>query len=238
VTLMLPRPDTITPEQWKIVDEFHATYYNRATSWLGYPIIKNPMDLLIYQQLIVATQPQTIIECGTGGGGSALFFASVLALMGQGGQVVTIDTNGDLEKFYAWAFPDTPRTCFPAQRPASDNLLYLTANTIAPSTVRKVKALCEGRVMVVLDSTHTMEHVLDECELYGPLVTPGCYLVVEDINIAGHPVFPEWPDGGPYEACERFLAAHPEFTWEPSLVGYYLFSYNAYLQRRRAEDTH
>ena len=229
----MPRPESITPEQWKIVDEFHTLYYNRTSQWLGYPVLKNPIDMLMYQEIIVGTKPQTIIECGTGCGGSVRFFASILALISDGGQVISIDTNTDLQAFYRWAFPEHPGGVFPDTRPDAPGLHYITGNTIAPSTLRKVTALQHGRTMVVLDSTHSTQHVLDECELYAPFVTPDCYLVVEDINIAGHPVAPEWKDGGPYEAVATFLPAHPEFRWDASLVEHYLLSYHAWLQRVR-----
>jgi cephalosporin hydroxylase len=234
---LMPRPDTLTKDEWEVVDSFHKLYYNRSSHWLGYPVLKNTSDLIIYQEIIVGTRPETIIECGSGGGGSALFFASILALLGDGAQVISIDTNADVQQFYRWAFPKMPEGVYPDHRPDAPGLHFLTANTVAPSTLRKVKALQHGRTMVVLDSMHSTEHVLDECEIYGPLVSPGCYLVVEDVNIAGHPVLPEWKDGGPYDAVAQFLPAHPEFRWESSLVGHYLFSYNAYLQRHRDDES-
>jgi cephalosporin hydroxylase len=234
----MKRPDNnLTPEQWTIVDAFHNLLYNRPARWLGYPIIKNPMDLIIYQELINETRPDTIIECGTGGGGSTLFFASIMALLGTNGHIISIDTNADVDRFYKWAFPLLPDDHpLPRQRPEAPGIMYLTANSVAPSTIRRVQALAEGRVMVVLDSAHTTQHVLDECELYGPLVSDGCYLVVEDINICGHPVpMPDWPDGGPYDAVEIFLKDHAEFVWDPRWVAHYLLSYHAWLRRRPEE---
>src|SRR5262245_2673621 len=104
VTHPMARTDRLTRQEWKTVDAFHRLAYQRSCRWLGYPIIKTPIDLWIYQEILTLTRPQTIIECGTGGGGSALFFASILDLLG-GGQVLTIDDWTDLQAFYAWAFP-------------------------------------------------------------------------------------------------------------------------------------
>lgn len=67
------------------------------------------------------------------------------------------------------------------------------------------------RVMVILDSDHSLTHVAGELEAFAPLVTPGCYLIVEDTNINGHPVYPEFGPG-PMEAVLEFLPHHPEFV--------------------------
>ena len=72
------------------------------------------------------------------------------------------------------------------------------------------------RVMVVLDSNHTHEHVLRELELYAPLVTKGCYLVVCDTLIETMPEgsFPDrsWGKGNnPATAVSAFLASTDRF---------------------------
>ena len=86
-------------------------------------------------------------------------------------------------------------------RPEHDRITYLTGSSTADEVVAEVERLVAGheRVLVILDSDHSRDHVLDELRLYGPLVTPGSYLIVEDTNVNGHPVLPEHgpgPDGG------------------------------------------
>ena len=69
--------------------------------------------------------------------------------------------------------------------------------------------------MVVLDSDHARDHVLKEMEIYGPLVTAGQYMIVEDGNINGHPAYPDFGPG-PWEAIDEFLPRHPEFEADRS----------------------
>ena len=86
--------------------------------------------------------------------------------------------------------------------------------------------------MVVLDSNHSRDHVLRELEVYGPLVTPGCYLVVEDTNVNGHPVLPDHGPG-PMEAVEEFLATTDDFEVDRGRENRLLsFNPSGYLRRR------
>ncbi len=86
--------------------------------------------------------------------------------------------------------------------------------------------------MVILDSDHSRDHVLRELELYSPLVTPGCYLVVEDTNVNGHPVSPEFGPG-PMEAVEAFLETTNDFEVDRSREKLLLtFNPSGYLRRR------
>jgi cephalosporin hydroxylase len=64
------------------------------------------------------------------------------------------------------------------------------------------------RTMVILDSDHSRDHVLQELRLHAALVTPGCYLICEDSNMNGHPVLKSFGPG-PYEALQQYLAEVP-----------------------------
>lgn len=206
------------------VDDFHALYYNNfaqtweQTYWLGCKVLKCPLDLWIYQELLHRLQPDLVIECGTAHGGSALFLASIMDLLGHG-QVLTIDHCG-------------PAT-FPA-RPQHPRIHYHVGSSTAHHTLevaRDAALLCK-RVLVILDSDHRRDHVMLEMAAYAPLVTAGSYLIVEDSNINGHPV--EVTHGpGPMEAIDVFLPHHPEFEIDTDCEKFFLtFNPRGYLRRR------
>ena len=176
---------------------FELTYYHdytwNSTKWMGIPAMKYPSDAWSYQEILYETRPDLIIETGTNEGGSALFFASLFDFLGAG-QIVTID----LEHL---------PTC-----PVHPRIHYLIGSSTAPDILSEVKkfAAQARRVMVILDSDHSEKHVYEELGLYSPFVAAGCYLIVEDTNINGHPVAASFGPG-PMEALRRFLPAHPEF---------------------------
>ena len=172
---------------------FHAYYYNSAattwknTFWLGVPAQKTPQDLWIYQEIIKETAPDVLIETGTAEGGSAYYFATIFDLLGRG-RVISVDIETS------------------SKRPNHQRITYLAGSSTAPDLVSRVRSLIAPgeRVMVSLDSDHRKAHVLEELKTYSDLVTPGCYLVVEDTNVNGHPVYPDFGPG-PMEALREFL---------------------------------
>jgi cephalosporin hydroxylase len=90
-------------------------------------------------------------------------------------------------------------------------------------------------VLVILDSNHERDHVLDELRLYGPLVSSGSYLIVEDSNVNGHPVVPAFGPG-PSEAIADFLAETDEFSVDATREKFFLtFNPGGYL-RKRSDD--
>ena len=207
----------------KTTDRFHKLYFDAHlqgktwadTRWLGVPLAKCPLDLWVYQEILIETRPDMVVETGTFEGGSALFFASMFDLLGEG-TVVTVDIE--------------PRTGMPAHH----RITYLTGSSTAPEIVDQVKAHVAGarRVMVVLDSDHRRDHVLAELDAYADLVTPGCYLIVEDTNVNGHPVAPEFGPG-PTEAVGRFLDADNRFAVDQTQEKFLLtFNPGGFLRRR------
>lgn len=125
----------------------------------GVPAMKGVEDLARYKKVLEATRPGLIVQTGTAVGGSALWFAE------SGARVITIDVD--------------EAAIHPRTREAA---LVLIGSSTNPHVFAVVRAIADGheRVMVVLDSDHSSAHVRAEIALYGPLVTPGCYLVVED----------------------------------------------------------
>jgi cephalosporin hydroxylase len=187
---------------------FHSFFYNSETTWantywLGTPILKLPLDLWIYQEIIVETRPDVIIEAGTLKGGSALFFASICDLIDHG-RVVSID----IQDF---------------QPPRHKRVRYLIGSSTSSEIVEQVKsAISPGdRVMVTLDSDHSMNHVLNELRIYSKLVTKDAYLVVEDTNLNGHPIQRKYGPG-PMEAVHAFLKENHDFAIDHSKEKYLL----------------
>jgi cephalosporin hydroxylase len=160
------------------------------------PAMKGLEDLRRYQRVIQATQPDLIIQTGTAVGGSAMWFAYNWFAY-DGPHVITIDVNGD---------QIDPRVL------ESDWITTLIGSSTAEHIVNSVKSLASmcDRVMVILDSDHSGPHVRDEIRLYGPLVTEGCYLVVEDGVYDFAPDSPFNP--GPFDAIEACLAGND--GWE------------------------
>lgn len=207
-----------------LVDGFHELFYAHTrefethTRFLGHPIAKSPLDLWLLQQVIYRTQPDLIIETGTWLGGSAFFYASLFDLMqAPSGRVVSIDVEDRSNLL-----------------PGHQRITFLHGDSANPLTRDKVRSLFVGpstRVMVVLDSQHEADHVLKELSLWPDLVTPDCYLVVEDGNIGGHPVsFPEIDhDGGPTEALQAWLVnplVAPHWLVDRTIDTHYLFTFN------------
>jgi cephalosporin hydroxylase len=197
--------------QQKLVDAFHDLYYSLLNegrgvntirlSWLGHELFKCPMDLWLYQELIMTNRPDVIIETGTYRGGSAHYLASICELVGHG-KVITIDVN-------AWA---------DKARPHHRRLSYICGSSTSPSVLATVRKMVgrSKKVLVILDSDHSMAHVLAELSLYQQFIPMGGFMIVEDTNVNGHPTFPSHGPG-PWEAVDAFLANNPEFMADRSL---------------------
>lgn len=196
-------PLPVAAERQAIIDRFHRLYYDvgeaeggtwKRTTYFGIETWKCPFDIWVYQELLHEIRPELIVETGTHRGGSALFFAHQFDLLG-GGEVITVDVQPHPDK------PDHPRITYHHGSSLDDDFYGLVTD----------RARSLDRVMVVLDSDHSCRHVLAELERFAPLVSPGCHVVVEDSNVNGHPIYPEFGPG-PMEAIEAFLPDHPEFS--------------------------
>ena len=211
--------NTASPES---ADEFHRLFYETAYAkgdewnpkWMGVAALKCPFDLWVYQEILHETRPDVILETGTARGGSALFLASIFDMLGTG-EVVSIDIVRRPE------WPTHPR------------VTYLTGSSTSPAVLAEVRRRIAGtsRVMVILDSDHKKDHVLGELQAYAPLVTGGMYLIVEDTNINGRPVFPGFGPG-PGEAVDEFLAGNRAFVRDPARERFFVtFNPGGYLRR-------
>ena len=185
-------------------DVYEWTY---QWSWLGLPVIQMPTDIILMQELIWSTRPQLIIETGIARGGSLTLYGSILQLIGDG-KVVGIDI--DLRPHNREALD---------QHPLAHRWRIIEGSSTDPDVVAQVKELAAGldRVMVVLDSNHTHEHVFNELNCYAELVSSGQYLVVADTAIDEVPIQEhrprEWaPGNSPMSAVNEWIVDHPDFV--------------------------
>lgn len=184
------------------------------TNWLGTRIFKCPLDTWVYQEMMWELKPDIILECGTCLGGSALFLAHMCDLM-QRGSVITIDIDP------------------PDGKPVHPRITYLQGSSTSPQIISKVESLIEpgDRVLVILDSDHSRDHVMGELRAYSSLVPVGGYVIVEDTNINGHPWAPEFGPG-PWEAVEDFLDETTDFVVDDSKEKFMMtFNPRGYLKR-------
>jgi cephalosporin hydroxylase len=195
-----------------LVIESDRYSYSYQWTWLGLPVIQMPPDIVALQEVIWATRPQVIVETGVARGGSVILSGSLLELIGEG-EVVGVDI--EIRPHNRQAIEE---------HPLAHRVHLIEGSSIDPQIVEQVRRRVgeAERVLVVLDSNHTHEHVLAELEAYAGLVTPGQYLivadtVVEDIPAQTHRPRPWGPGNNPRTAMDAFLATHPEFSPDPYL---------------------
>ncbi len=171
---------------------FRSQVFNQ-TEWMGVKAAKCPMDMWVYQELMVRLKTDLLIETGTWLGGSALFFAHIFDLMGQG-RVITVD----IEKQ-----PDLPQ---------HERIEYLHGSSLDDGIIQHMQAACDQArsVLVILDSDHRKAHKLAELKRYAPMVSPGSYLIAEDSCFDYYPAWPEF-GAGPARAVREFMQSNTEF---------------------------
>jgi len=203
-----------------VIDLFHYLYYNNRkrtwqnTYWMGVRVSKTPLDLWIYQEILWDVRPDVIIETGTLHGGSALYLASVCDLMNHG-RIYTVDVM--------------PRP----GRPAHHRIEYIEGSSISGEVQEYLRTRIgpSEKVLVILDSDHASDHVLAELRIYSRFVTTGSYLIVEDTNVNGHPVFVDHGPG-PMEAVDEFLRGNDDLTVDEAREKFFVsFNPRGYLRR-------
>ncbi len=189
------------------IQELAITRYSANFSWLGRPVIQIPQDLMAMQEIIWSVQPDFIIETGIAHGGSLIFYASMLQLIGKG-KVIGIDI--DIRAHNRIEIE---------QHPLYQRVLMIEGSSIDQTVANKVRSLVAGAssTLVCLDSNHTHAHVLRELELYAPLVTSGSYCVVFDTGIEDLPdgtiTDRPWGKGNnPKTAVWEFLKKNDHFV--------------------------
>jgi cephalosporin hydroxylase len=187
--------------------------YSYNFTWLGRPVIQYPQDLMALQELIWRIRPEVIVETGIAHGGSLVFNASMLELIGGRGRVIGVDI--DIRAHNRAALDD---------HPLRGRIELIEGSSIDEAVVRAVvESVGEARpVLVILDSMHTHAHVLAELRSYSPLVSAGSYVVVLDTVIADLPgdLYPDrpWsPEDNPRTATLEFLGEDSRFEVDTEL---------------------
>ena len=183
----------------------HKYHYN--FTWMGRPIIKFPNDMVVQQELMWDLKPDLVIECGIAHGGSLIFTASMMEMMGIDGEVVGIDIDirdhnkAEIEK-----------------HPMFKRITMYEGNSVEESMVEKVRKHTEGKkcVMVILDSLHSHEHVYNELKAYAEMTTVGSYCILPDTFIE---FFPKgyYSDTRPWDVGDNPYTAMKQFMEETDL---------------------
>ncbi len=177
-------------------------------TWFGRPVIQLPEDMVRTQEVIYQLKPDVIIETGVAHGGSLVFYASLFKAMGKG-RVIGVDIE----------IRPHNRKAIEAHEFAS-MITLIEGDSVAESTLKQVRSQIKPgeKVLVLLDSCHTKDHVRKELEAYHSLVSVGSYIVATDgIMELVHDTprgDPSWTHDHPTASAAEFAAAHPEFVLE------------------------
>jgi len=189
------------------VREIAPYKYAYNFTWLGRPVIQFPQDMLALQEIVWETRPDLIVEIGVAHGGSIIYSASILELLGGDGKVLGVDID-----IRAHNRREIER------HPMFKRIELLEGSSVDADVARRIRARADGcrQVLVLLDSNHTHEHVLRELELYSPLVRRGGYLIVYDTLIDDMPARlisdrPWGPGNNPKTAVHEFLRTNGRF---------------------------
>ena len=197
--------DELTEKERELVNQFYHLFTTKTqgvmqSTWFGVRTWQHPFDLWVTQEIMTEVAPDLIVETGTFRGGSANIWAMMLEHINPSGTVITIDIQDKRDKRAT------------EMDIAKRKVTYLHGSSTAPGIVKKVrKRAKDKKVLLILDSLHTKDHVLDELRAYWELVPIGSYIIVQDSAINGHPIA-AWTGPGPWEAVEAFMKENDHFV--------------------------
>jgi cephalosporin hydroxylase len=191
----------------QFTEETIRSGYSYNFTWMGRPIIQYPQDMIAMQEIIWDIKPDLIIETGIAHGGSLIYYASILELIGKG-EILGIDID----------IREHNRTAI-EKHPMSRHISMIEGSAISGDVIEQIKPFLQNRktIMVCLDSNHSHAHVLKELQLYSPFVTVGSYLVAFDTIVEDLPgdFFKDrpWSVGdNPKTAVLEFLENNDQFV--------------------------
>jgi len=202
-----------TPEAFRIISDIWLragwdTKYVYSFTWLGRPMIQLPEDMIRLQEVIHDVRPDVIVETGVAHGGSLVFYASLCKAIDRG-RVIGVDV--EIRPHNRAAIEAHP--LFPL-------ITLVEGSSIEPSVVEQVKSQIKPgeKTIVLLDSNHQKQHVLEELRMYSPLVSAGSYIVAMDgimERLVGAPrSSPDWSWNNPRQAALEFVGENADFVIE------------------------
>jgi cephalosporin hydroxylase len=209
--------------------ESNKAQYSYNFSWMGRPIIQYPQDMMAMQEIIWEIKPDLIIETGIAHGGSLIYYASILELIGHG-EVLGIDI--DIREHNKMEIE---------KHPMFKRISMIQGSSIDTAIVNEAKkhAIGKEKILVCLDSNHTHDHVLSELEMYAPFVSVDSYIVVFDTIVEDLPegyfsqARPWGISNNPKTAVASFLKKNSNFVIDYAIDNKLLISVapGGYLKR-------
>lgn len=192
-----------------LVADAYEYYWVHQTKWLGEPVINTAQDMFARQEIIFQTKPDYIIELGVAWGGSLLFYSTLMEVYG-GKKIIGIDI---------YMPPDLLKR-LGSHGKLSKRFEFIQGSTTEQSTIDKIKKIIgkSKRLLIIMDSNHTHDHVLKELQLYSPLVGKGYYMICDDTFVENlkptsmvNTNRPWGPGNNPETALKQFLKENKRF---------------------------
>lgn len=215
----------------ELLEEAAEHYWIHQTEWFGEPVLNPAQDMFARQEIIYRTKPDYIIELGVAWGGSLLFYSTLMEVLG-GKKIIGVDI---------YIPPDLKRR-LKSHKKLSDRIILINGSSTEEDTLKTIKNIIgkNKKVLIILDSNHTHNHVLSELKLYAPLVGKGGYIICDDTFVEklkptsiinrGRP----WGPGNNSETARReFLKKNKRFVVDEIFKNKLLISCNpnGYIKR-------
>ncbi len=230
-----PKNDALINSSKTFMYESTLPKYSYNFTWLGRPIIQYPQDIIAVQEIIWQVKPDLIIETGIAHGGSLIFSASLLTLLESCGEIeqgLIVGIDIDIRQHNKIEIE---------KHPLSKKIKMIEGSSISADIISEIAEIVKSkkRIMVLLDSNHTHQHVLEELKLYSPFVSKGSYLVVFDTIVEDLPenLIEDRPWGkgnNPKTAVWEFLKNNKDFEIDTEIVNKLLITVapDGYLKKR------
>ena len=202
----------------KIGEQFFEESYKEKYSYnyfyFGRPIIQYPQDIFSLQEIIFETKPDLIIEIGIAHGGSLIFNSSMLNLLNlyKKKKRMVLGVDIDIRKHNLDAIK---------KHPFSNLIKTIEGSSTDEKIYKKIKKISSKykKVLLILDSNHTHDHVLKELKKYSTLVTKNSYCLVFDtvLNNLPNKLMENRPwnnKNNPMTAVKEFLKKNKKFKVE------------------------